>query len=85
MNRKTIMAMPAGCFWSVIAACVLGIIIGSFRDFDINAAQTKRRSGLFLRPMVLTSPIACIPRPVPACMRDSKRKEKDIICWPGRC
>ncbi len=38
MNRKTIMAVPAACFLSVIAACVLGIAVGSFRDFDINAA-----------------------------------------------
>ncbi len=38
MNRKTIMSMPAACFWAVIAACVLGILIGSFRDFEINVA-----------------------------------------------
>lgn len=30
--------MPAACFWAVIAACVLGILIGSFRDFEINVA-----------------------------------------------
>ena len=30
--------MPAACFWVVIAACVLGILIGSFRDFEINVA-----------------------------------------------
>jgi len=38
MNRKTIMSMPAACFWSVIAVCILGIAVGSFRDFDISAA-----------------------------------------------
>ena len=38
MNKKTIMSMPAACFWAVIAACVLGILIGSFRDFEINVA-----------------------------------------------
>ena len=42
MNRKTILSMPAACFWSVIAACVLGIIVGSFRDFDINAALANK-------------------------------------------
>ncbi len=42
MNRKTIMSMPVACFWSVIAACVLGIIIGSFRDFDINVALANK-------------------------------------------
>ena len=30
--------MPVACFWAVIAACVLGILIGSFRDFEINVA-----------------------------------------------
>ena len=42
MNRKTIMSVPAACFWSVIAVCVLGIVIGSFRDFDINAALANK-------------------------------------------
>ena len=42
MNRKTIMAVPAACFWSVMAACVLGIAVGSFRDFDINAALAHK-------------------------------------------
>ena len=42
MNRKTIMSVPAACFWTVIAACVLGIIIGSFRDFDINVALANK-------------------------------------------
>ena len=36
MNRKTIMAMPAACFCGVVAVCIIGIILGSFRDFDIN-------------------------------------------------
>ena len=36
MKRKTIMAVPAACFWGVMAACLLGIIIGSFYDFRIN-------------------------------------------------
>ena len=42
MSRKTIMAVPAACFWSVMAACVLGIAVGSFRDFDINAALAHK-------------------------------------------
>lgn len=42
MNKKTIMAMPMACFWSVIAACVLGIIIGSFCDFEINVALANK-------------------------------------------
>lgn len=42
MNRKTIMSMPVSCFCSVVAVCVLGIIIGSFRDFDINVALADK-------------------------------------------
>ena len=42
MKRKAIMSMPAACFWSVIAACALGIVIGSFRDFDINVALANK-------------------------------------------
>ena len=42
MNRKTIMSMPAACFWSVVAVCLLGIAIGSFLDFDINAALANK-------------------------------------------
>ena len=42
MNRKTIMSVPVACFWSVIAVCVLGIVIGSFRDFDINVALANK-------------------------------------------
>jgi len=42
MNRKTIMSMPAACFFSVIAVCILGIIVGSFRDYDINVALANK-------------------------------------------
>ena len=42
MNRKTIMSVPVACFWSVITTCVLGIIIGSFWDFDINVALANK-------------------------------------------
>ena len=42
MNKKTVMAMPIACFWSVITVCVLGIVIGSFRDFEISAALAHK-------------------------------------------
>lgn len=42
MNKKTVMSMPIGCFWAVIATCVLGIVIGSFRDFEINVALANK-------------------------------------------
>ena len=42
MNRKTIMSVPVPCFWAVVAACVLGIVIGSFKDFEINVALANK-------------------------------------------
>ena len=36
MIKKTIMAVPAACFFCVVAVCVLGILLGSFFDFQIN-------------------------------------------------
>ena len=42
MNRKTVMAVPMACFWAVVAACLLGIVVGSFRDFSINAALANK-------------------------------------------
>ena len=42
MNKKTIMSMPITCFWAVIATCLLGIVIGSFRDFEINVALANK-------------------------------------------
>ena len=48
MNRKTIMSVPVACFRAVIAVCVLGIVIGSFRDFEINVAlDNKTELGSF--------------------------------------
>ena len=42
MNRKTVMSVPISCFWAVVAACALGILIGSLKDFDINAALANK-------------------------------------------
>ena len=36
------MAVPTVGFWTVIAVCVLGILIGSFRDFQINVALANK-------------------------------------------
>ena len=36
MNKKTVMAVPVGCFWMVAAVCVIGIVVGSVCDFKIN-------------------------------------------------
>ena len=42
MKKKTVMAVPAPCFWAVVAACILGIVIGSFKDFSINVAVANK-------------------------------------------
>ena len=42
MNEKTIMAVPKKYFYIVTAICILGIIIGSFLDYDINVALANK-------------------------------------------
>ncbi len=42
MRKKTILAVPAACFWSVIAVCIIGIAIGSFCDLDISKALANK-------------------------------------------
>ena len=42
MKKRKILALPAGCFRTVIAVSVLGIVVGSFRDFDIAMAVANR-------------------------------------------
>ena len=42
MNKRTIMAIPAVCFWCVISVCVAGIVTGSFPDFNIGMAAANR-------------------------------------------
>ncbi len=42
MNSKTIMGVPKWCFASVIAACVIGIIVGSIFDYEINVALANK-------------------------------------------
>ena len=42
MQKKTILAAPVGCFWGVVAVCVIGIVVGSICDFDINVALANK-------------------------------------------
>ena len=42
MKRRTILGMPMCCFRTVVAVCVLGIIVGSFLDFSINEALANK-------------------------------------------
>ncbi len=44
MGKKTIMAVPRACFFSVVIFCILGIIVGSFFDYDINVALANKTS-----------------------------------------
>ena len=39
---KRIMAVPVSCFWAVTAVCLLGILVGSFCDFNINVALANK-------------------------------------------
>ena len=36
------MAVPVTCFWLVVAACLFGIIVGSFCDFSINVVLANK-------------------------------------------
>ncbi len=40
--KKTILGVPLGGFLAVATACMVGIIIGSFRDFQINEALAHK-------------------------------------------
>ena len=42
MEKKTVMAVPRACFFTVVGICVIGVIIGSFCDFDINVALANK-------------------------------------------
>ena len=42
MKKKTIMSVPITCFWFVMVACLLGIIVGSFYDFSINETLANK-------------------------------------------
>ena len=36
IRKRTILGVPASCFWVIIAFCLLGIVIGSFCDLDLS-------------------------------------------------
>ena len=42
MKKRSVMAVPNGCFFAVIAVCVIGIIVGSIWDYDINVALANK-------------------------------------------
>ena len=42
MKKKTVMAVPMAAFWGVVAVCVIGIVVGSICDFDINVALANK-------------------------------------------
>ncbi len=42
MRKRKILAVPAGCFWAVVAVCLVGIGIGSFCDYDIGMAVANK-------------------------------------------
>ena len=42
MKKRSVMAVPIGCFFAVIAVCGIGIIVGSICDYDINVALANK-------------------------------------------
>ncbi|MCR5843198.1 MAG: phosphatase PAP2 family protein [Oscillospiraceae bacterium] len=44
MNKKSVLSVPMTCFWTVVAVCVLGIVVGSLTDFPINEALANKTS-----------------------------------------
>lgn len=42
MRKNSVMGVPAACFWAVVAACLLGILVGSFFDFEISEALANK-------------------------------------------
>ena len=40
--KKRILAVPSMCFYSIIVLCLIGIIIGSFFDFDISMVVANK-------------------------------------------
>ena len=42
MKKRSVMAVPNGCFFAVIAVCAIGIIVGSIWDYDINVALANK-------------------------------------------
>jgi membrane-associated phospholipid phosphatase len=48
MQNKTVMAVPVSCFFAVVGVCILGIVIGSFCDYNINVLlENKTDIGSF--------------------------------------
>lgn len=84
MNKKNIMSMPIACFWSVIAICVLGIIIGSFWDYEINAAlANKTKLGSFFATYGSYFSYCLYPA-AGACLYSGLRKKGDryrLLSW----
>ncbi len=44
MNKKSVLSVPMTCFWTVVAVCVLGIVVGSLADFPINESLANKTS-----------------------------------------
>lgn len=44
MKQKTIMALPAACFWAVVGFCLAGIAVGSVADYPINVLLAHNTS-----------------------------------------
>ena len=81
MKRKTIMGVPAGCFRAVIAICLLGILIGSFRDYAISETlANKTEIGRLFATYYLIAPYLLYAA-AGACLFAGTRKRGKATAW----
>ena len=84
MGKKTILAVPAVCFWSVIGICLLGIGIGSFCDFDISMAVAgKTELGTYFATFSPFLAYALLPAGG-ACLFAGLKKKREAFRFPAR-
>ena len=84
MRKKRILAVPALCFWSVIGACLLGIGIGSFCDYDIAmAVANKTDLGMYFATFSPFLAYALLPAGG-ACLFLGLKKKGEAFRLPAR-
>lgn len=81
--KKRILAVPSMCFYSIIALCLIGIIIGSFFDFDISmVVANKTQLGTYFATFSPFFAYALFPAGG-ACLYVGLRKKRRFIQAAG--
>ena len=84
MGKKKILGVPAACFMAVIGACLLGIGIGSFMDYDIGmAVANKTDLGTYFSTFSPLLAYALLPAGG-ACLYTGLKKKRDAFKVPAR-